>query len=187
MLSGGESSVLQFLPFTASFPLVPDFLEAIAAEFFILPPDFGEAFSVDISVVFFDFGPGLAATSEDCLEGAEEAFAGLALDLVEAPAAEVGFVIFFLGASLAAFSAAEVFNPSLLSSFLGEAGFFMEDPGLETWFSVGHITGVLLPFVSPLGAAAAVAIFSVPPSLTFPPSFTLDLLVGLLVFVVSDF
>lgn len=66
------------------------------------------------------------------MEGDGEAFAGLALDLAEAPAAEMGFVVFFLGASLAAFSAPEDFRVSLLSSFLGEAGFFMDDPGLET-------------------------------------------------------
>lgn len=134
LFSVGAGSVLQstFFPFTASFPLVPDFLEAAAAEVLEVPPDFGEAFSIDNSVVHFGFGPDLAATTEDCLEVAEEAFAGLALDLVEAPVAETGFVVFFLGASLAALSGAGDFNPSLLSSFLGEAGFFMEDPCLET-------------------------------------------------------
>lgn len=130
MLSVGASSVF---PFTASFPLVPDFLAATAAaEVLEVPPDFREVFSVDNSVVLFGFGPDLAVAADDCLEGAEEAFAGLALDLAEGPVAETGFVIFFLGVSLVALSGAEDFNPSLLSSFLGDAGFFMVDPCLET-------------------------------------------------------
>lgn len=134
MISEGPSSGLQseFLPFTASFPLVPDFLVATAAEVLEAPPDFGDAFSVDDSVVLFCFGPDLGTTADDCLGGTEEAFADLALVLVDGPVAETGLVVFFLGVSLPVLCAVEDFNPSLLSSFLGEAGFFMEDPCLET-------------------------------------------------------
>lgn len=168
-----------FLPVTASFPLVSDFLEAAVAEVLEVPPVFGEAFSEDNSVLLFGFGPDLAAATEDCLEGAEEAFTGLGLDLAVAPFPEAGFVSFFLGASLAALSAPEVFTPSLLSSFLGEAGFFTEDPCLATWWS-----GVLLPLVSALAAVTPADTFSAAAVLAF--SLTVDLLVGLLVFVVSD-
>lgn len=112
--------------------LVPDFLEATAGEVLEVPSDFDDAFSVDNSVVLFGFGPVLTAATDGCLEGTEDGFAGLVLGLVEDPDAGIGFVIFFFGASLAVLSAAENFSPSLPSSFLGEAGFFTEDPCLET-------------------------------------------------------
>lgn len=185
VFSAGAGSVLhsKLLPFAASFPLVPGFFEAAAAEaaagVLAVAPDFGEAFSVDNSVLLFGFGPDLAATAEDCLEGAGEGFVDLALGLAEAPAAEVGFVIFFLGASVAVLSAAEGFELSLLSSFLGEAGFFREEPCLAMW------SGVPLPLFSALAPAPPADVFS--PLLTLPLSLTLDLLVGLLVFDVSDF
>lgn len=102
---------------------VAEVLEVLAA--------FGEDFSVENSVVLFGFDPDLAAATEDCLEGAEEAFAGLALDFAETPVAETGFVIFFLGVSLTVLSVADGFEGSLPSSFLGEAVFLMEDPCLE--------------------------------------------------------
>lgn len=81
---------------------------------------------------------------------------------------------------MAAFSGAEDFNPSLLSSFLGEAGFF--DPSLETW------SGVPLPLVSALAAVPPVDAFSAALVLTLALSLALDLLIGLLlIFVASDF
>ena len=65
------------------------------------------------------------------LKGA--ALAGLAVDRAAATGAGAGFVIFLLEASMAVLSAAaaEVLAPSF-SSFLGDAGFLREDPGLET-------------------------------------------------------
>lgn len=96
------------------------------------PADFGEPFSVENSEVLFSFGPHLAAAAEDCLEGAGQALAGFVLDLVEAPVSETGFVTFFLGVSLAVLCATEDLDPSLLSSLLGEAGFFVDDPCLDT-------------------------------------------------------
>lgn len=133
--SFGPGSVSQsaFLLFPASFPLGSDCLEAAAAVAEVLEvlAAFGEDFSVENSVVLFGFDPDLAAATEDCLEGAEEAFAGLVLDFAETPVAETGFVIFFLGVSLTVLSVADGFEGSLPSSFLGEAVFLMEDPCLE--------------------------------------------------------
>lgn len=170
-------------PSAECFPLVAVFLGAVgAAEALEAAPDFGEAFSEDVSVVPLGLGPDLAVAADDCLEGAKEAFTGLAVDLAAVPVAEGGFVIFFLGASLVALSAAEDLEPSLLSSFLGEAVFFTVDPCLETWWS-----GVPLPLVSALAAAAPVDPFSVAPALTLAPSLTFDLVEGLLLFVVSVF
>lgn len=129
-LSLGACSIF---PSAECFPLVAVFLEAAgAAEALEAAPDFGEAFSEDVSVVPLGLGPDLAVTADDCLEGAKEAFTGLAVDLAVDPVVEGGFVIFFLGASLVALSAAEDLEPSLLSSFLGEAVFFTVDPCLET-------------------------------------------------------
>ena len=93
---------------------------AVAAEVLEDPPDFGEDFSADTSVTLFGFGPVLAATTEDCLDGAGQAFDGLALDLAEALVSETGFTIFFFGVSQAALCAVEDLDPSLLSSFLAK-------------------------------------------------------------------
>lgn len=161
--------------------LVPDFLEATAGEVLEVPSDFGDAFSVNTSGVLLGFGPVLTAATDGCLEGTEDVFAGLVLGLAEDPVAGIGLVIFFFEASLAVLSAAEGFSPSLPSSFLGEAGFFAEDPCLGTWLSA-----VALPLVSALVAAPLDA-FSAPPGLTLLLSLTLGLFVGLLVFAESAF
>lgn len=144
--------------------------------------DLGEAFSGAGSAGPLCFGPGLVVATVDGLEGTEEAgFAGLtALGLVTvAPVNGLGFeAAFLLVPSLAALS----------SSFLGEAVFLRDEPGLETWFSAGPV-GVLLPLLSALDVApppgfAAAAVEVV---LTLALSLTLALLVGLLGFVASVF
>lgn len=129
------------LPVTKSFPLIPDFLveaptTAVEAEGFKLPLDFGEAFSIDNSLVLFGLLPDLETALEDCLVGAAEVFTGLALDLVEGTVVETGLAVFFLGASVAILSVVEDFNPSLHSSFLGDAVFFTVDPCRVTAVSI---------------------------------------------------
>lgn len=68
--------------------------------------------------------------------GAAEAFTGLALDFVEGTVVETGLVVFFLEASVAILSVAVDFNPSLRSSFLGDAVFFTADPCRETKLNI---------------------------------------------------
>lgn len=122
---------VEVLPLDPSFSLAAVFLDEMTEDTFLTgPADLGEAFSVGDSEVAFCFGPGLAIASGGCLEGEEleMAFTGLEVDLAVAAVAGVVFVVF-----LAALSA-ETLEPSLSSSFLGDAGFLAlrDDPGLET-------------------------------------------------------
>lgn len=87
---------------------------------------------MDNSLVLFGFCPDLETAVEVCLVGAAEAFTGLALGFVEGIVVETGLTVFFLEASVATLSVAEDFNPSLRSSFLGDAVFFTVDPCRET-------------------------------------------------------
>lgn len=118
----------EVLPLDPSFSLAAGFLDETTEDMFLTgPADLVEAFSVGDSEVAFCFGPGLAVDSGGCLEGEELelAFTGLEVDLAVAAVAGVVF--------LAALSA-ETLEPSLSSSFLGDAGFLAlrDDPGLET-------------------------------------------------------
>lgn len=143
------------------------------AKVLVLEPDLGEAADSVLG-----FGPGLAVGAGGCLELTEEGLAGLALGLVEDTVAAIGFVVFFFGASLAVLSD-DGLDPSLLS-FLGEAGFFDNDPFLGTWFSV-----VALPLESAL--ITPVVAFSAAPVLTLLVSLVPVLFVELLLFAESTF
>lgn len=113
-----------------SLSLTEGFLEAAEDK---LLTDLEMAFSVDTSAGLLCLGPGLAVAG--CLEGTEVVLAGLLVDLAAAPVAGAGLGIFLFAASLADLSAAKPLHPSFSSSFLGDAGFFKDNPGLVAWFS----------------------------------------------------
>lgn len=114
------------------------------------------------------FGPGLAVGAGDCLVLTEEAFVpGLALALAGVVEVDAGFVVVFF------FGVSDVLSADGLgASFLGEGGFFIELPFLET-------SPVALPL------ASALIVFSAPAAFTLATSLTFGLFVELLVFVGS--
>lgn len=122
-----------------SLVFVPSFLSP-AEGCFSGPAAFGEPFAVGDSGVPFCFRALFPPVSGDGFGGPDTTFVGLVLVLVSVPVAGVALATFFLAASLAVLSPA--FGLSLLSSFLGEAGFLALTAGAVIPRKQGNVSEI---------------------------------------------